>query len=72
MTPLDFGNNIAQRLGLQGANTDPNSSSMASLSISGYQGYSASNLPEVIPQNTYQISDTDQLHKGCSLVSIWR
>src|SRR3954468_6065186 len=64
VTPLDFGSNIAQRLGLQGANTDVNSSSMASLSISGYQGYSASNLPEVIPQNTYQISDTISYTKG--------
>lgn len=58
VTPLDFGFNLAQRFGLQGANTDPNASSMASLSISGYQSYSASNLPEVVPQNTYQISDT--------------
>src|SRR3954471_14751857 len=64
VTPLDFGSNIAQRLGLQGANTDENSSSMASLSISGYQGYSASNLPEVIPQNTWQISDTVSYTKG--------
>ncbi|MFL6450371.1 MAG: TonB-dependent receptor domain-containing protein [Bryobacteraceae bacterium] len=64
VTPLDFGFNIAQRLGLQGANTDANSSSMASLTISGYQGSGASNLPEVIPQNTYQISDTISYTKG--------
>ncbi len=64
VTPLDFGSNIAQRLGLQGSNTDANSSAMASLSISGYQGYSASNLPEVIPQNTFQISDTISYTKG--------
>ena len=64
VTPLDFGFNIAQRLGLQGANTDPNASSMASLGISGYQSYSASNLPEVVPQNTYQLSDTVSYTKG--------
>jgi hypothetical protein len=58
VTPLDQGYNVAQRLGLQGANTGENAGSMASLSISGYQGYSSSNLPEIIPQNTWQISDT--------------
>jgi hypothetical protein len=58
VTPLDESFNIAQRLGLQGANTGPNSGAMSSLSISGYQGYSSSNLPEIVPQNTWQVSDT--------------
>ncbi len=58
VTPLDEPYNVAQKLGLQGANTGPDSGAMASLSISGYQGYSSSNLPEVIPQNTWQVNDT--------------
>ena len=64
VTPLDEGFNIAQRLGLQGANTGSDSSALASLSISGYQGYSSSNLPEVIPQNTWQASDTLSYTRG--------
>ncbi len=64
VVPLDQGFNIAQQLGLQGANTGENAGSMASLSISGYQGYSSSNLPEIVPQNTWQISDTISYTKG--------
>lgn len=64
VTPLDENFNIAQRLGLQGANTGANSGAMASLSVSGYQGYSSSNLPEVIPQNTWQVSDTISYTRG--------
>jgi outer membrane receptor protein involved in Fe transport len=64
VTPLDEPYNIAQRLGLQGANTGPDSGAMASLSISGFQGYSASNLPEIVPQNTWQASDTVTYTKG--------
>jgi outer membrane receptor protein involved in Fe transport len=64
VAPLDQGFNTAQRLGLQGANTGENAGSMASLSISGYQGYSSSNLPEIIPQNTWQISDTLSYTRG--------
>ena len=58
VTPLDEPYDVAQKLGLQGANTGADSGAMASLSISGYQGYSASNLPEVVPQNTLQATDT--------------
>ena len=58
VTPLDEPYNAAQRLGLQGANTGAESGAMASLSVSGYAGYSSSNLPEIVPQNTYQVSDT--------------
>ena len=64
VTPLDQGFNIAQRLGLQGANTGENAGSMASLSVSGYQGYSSSNLPEIVPQNTWQLSDTVSYTRG--------
>jgi hypothetical protein len=58
VTPLDENYNVAQRLGLQGANTGANSGAMASLSISGFQAYSASFVPEVVPQNTWQATDT--------------
>jgi len=55
---LEQGLNIAQQLGLQGADTGQNASAMASLTISGESGYSSSNLPEIVPQNTWQLSDT--------------
>jgi outer membrane receptor protein involved in Fe transport len=58
VTPLDEPYNVAQKLGLQGANTGADSGAMSSLSISGYSGYSSGNLPEIVPQNTWQASDT--------------
>jgi outer membrane receptor protein involved in Fe transport len=64
VTPLDEPYNAAQRLGLQGANTGAESGAMASLGISGYAGYSASNLPEIIPQNTWEASDTVTYVRG--------
>jgi len=64
VTPLDEGFNAAQKLGLQGANTGANSGAMASLSISSFQGYSASNVPEVVPQNTWQGTDTVSYTRG--------
>lgn len=64
VSSLEDGMNIASRLGLIGANTGPNASAMTSLIISGEAGYNASSLPEVIPQNTWQISDTVSLTRG--------
>ncbi len=64
VTPLDEPYSVAQKLGLQGANTGADSGAMASMSISGYQGYSSSNLPEVIPQNTWQANDTVTYTRG--------
>lgn len=58
VTPLDEPYDVAQKLGLQGANTGEDSGAMASLSISGYAGYSSSNLPEIVPQNTWEANDT--------------
>jgi hypothetical protein len=58
VAPLDESYNLASKLGLAGANTGPDSGAMASISISGGTGYSASNQPEVIPQNTWQATDT--------------
>ncbi|HZS53793.1 MAG TPA: TonB-dependent receptor [Bryobacteraceae bacterium] len=64
VTPLDEPDNVAQKLGLQGANTGADSGAMASLSISGYAGYSSANLPEIIPQNTWQANDTVTYIRG--------
>ncbi len=66
VNPLDWGYNTARELGLQGANTVSNAdgSGMASLSISGFTGYSASFQPEIVPQNTIQISDNLMLNYG--------
>jgi hypothetical protein len=55
---LEEGMNIAQQLGLNSADTDENAGAMSSLTISGESPYSSSNLPEVIPKNTFQVSDT--------------
>jgi outer membrane receptor protein involved in Fe transport len=68
VTPLDEGLNTASLLGLQGANTGPNSDAMSSLTISGQSGYSSANLPEDVPQNTYQISDTLFYTRGAHLL----
>ena len=64
VTPLDEPYSVAQKLGLQGANTGAESGAMASLSISGYAGYSSSNLPEIIPQNTWEANDTVSYVRG--------
>lgn len=56
--PVDLGLNMAQKLGLKGANTDPSSSSMASIFMSGLSGHSSDFQPEIVPQNTWQFSDT--------------
>lgn len=66
VNPLDRGYNTAQMLGLQGANTASNAdgTGMSSLSISGFSGYSASFQPEIVPQNTIQISDSVMLSYG--------
>lgn len=66
VNPLDQGYNTAQELGLQGANTASNTdgSGMASLSISGFTGYSSGFQPEIVPQNTIQISDNLMLNYG--------
>jgi hypothetical protein len=62
--PIDETYNLASKLGLIGANTGPDSGAMASLSITGGSGFSASNMPEVIPQNTYQATDTISWVRG--------
>ncbi|MGA2145805.1 MAG: TonB-dependent receptor [Bryobacteraceae bacterium] len=58
VAPLDETYNLATKFGLQGANTGPDSGAMAGLSITAEAGFSATNTPEVVPQNTWQASDT--------------
>jgi hypothetical protein len=58
VTPLDLGTNLSSLLGLQGSNTSYLASGMASIGITSESGYSESSVPEIVPQNTYQVSDT--------------
>jgi outer membrane receptor protein involved in Fe transport len=64
VTPLEENDNVAQLLGLQGANTGANAGAMSSISVSGESAYSSGNLPEIIPQNTWQLSDTVSYTRG--------
>ncbi len=68
VSSLDEGHNLASRLGLQGANTGANAGAMASLTISGEAGYDSAFLPEVVPQNTWQLSDTAFYTHGAHLL----
>lgn len=68
VAPVDEGLNIASELGLQGANTDPNASGMSTLTISGASGYDSGSLPEIVPQNTYQLNDTVFYTRGAHLL----
>ena len=58
VAPLDQGNNTSQKLGLQGSNYPGQGSSLVQTSFSNYAGFSAGNMPEIIPQNTYELSDS--------------
>ncbi|MDE1178451.1 MAG: TonB-dependent receptor [Edaphobacter sp.] len=70
VTPLDSGYNTSTALGLLGANTASNTdgSGLASLTITGFSGYSASFQPEIVPQNTIQISDNLILNHGAHVM----
>jgi hypothetical protein len=58
VAPLDWGNNTSQKLGLQGSNYPGQGSSLVQTSFSNYAGFSAGNMPEIVPQNTYELSDS--------------
>ena len=58
VAPLDQGNNTSQKLGLQGSNYPGQGSSLVQTSFSNYAGFSAGNMPEIVPQNTEEISDS--------------
>ena len=64
VSPLDADLNLAAALGLQGANTGPRSGAMTTLAISGVQGTNSSSVPEIVPQNTWQINDTFSWVRG--------
>ncbi len=69
VTPLDTGFDTSAKLGLQGANTSSQGSGLSSLGISGFSGYSAGYVPEVVPQNTWQVSDTASWVHGAHTVT---
>lgn len=58
VAPLDAGNNTSSKLGLLGSDSPGEGNGLASLSISGFSGYSAGFMPEIVPQNTEEYSDT--------------
>ena len=64
VSTLAAGANIAQRLGLKGADTGQNAADLSSLTISGESGYNSGSLPEVIPQNTWQLTDAVSYTRG--------
>ena len=70
VTPIDLGNYTSQKLGLLGSNTSYVASGLASLSINGYSGYSSSSVPEIVPQNTEQISDSVSYTRGAHTIKV--
>lgn len=58
VAPLDAGYNTSQKLGLLGSDSPGQGTGLASLNITGFSGYSSGNMPEIIPQNTEEFSDT--------------
>jgi hypothetical protein len=65
---LEEGLNIAQKLGLEGANSGQNAGAMSSLTIAGESGYNSGSLPEAVPQNTWQLSDAVSYVHGAHLL----
>ncbi len=70
VTPIDLGNNTSQQLGLLGSNTSYVASGLASFGVTGYTGYSSSSVPEIVPQNTYQITDTVSYTRGAHAMKL--
>ncbi|MGH9469270.1 MAG: TonB-dependent receptor domain-containing protein [Terriglobia bacterium] len=67
--PPDQGENTATKLGIAGANTSGIASSMTSLDVSGLTGIGpARAVPEVVPQNTWQLNDTVAYVRGAHSV----
>ncbi len=64
VAPLDAGNNTSAKLGLLGSDSPGQGNGLASLSISGFSGYSAGFMPEIVPQNTEEYSDTISATRG--------
>ena len=58
VTPLEYGLNLAAKIGLKGANTNPFSSSVPDISTADTTEVGNSFLPDINPENTWQINDT--------------
>lgn len=58
VTPLEYGLNLAAKIGLTGANTNPFSSSVPDISTADTTEVGNSFLPDINPENTWQINDT--------------
>lgn len=70
VTTLDAGNNTSTELGLTGSDSPGQGNGLASLSISGFSGYSSSFIPEIVPQNTEEYSDAVTLVHGAHVATI--
>lgn len=70
VAPLDAGNNTSQKLGLMGSDSPGQGTGLASLSISGFSGYSAGFMPEIVPQNTEEYSDTLLRSRGAHTMAV--
>ena len=70
VTPQDAGYNTSQKLGLMGSDSPGQGTGLASLSISGFSGYSAGFMPEIVPQNTEEYSDTLLRSRGAHTTAI--
>lgn len=70
VAPLDSGNNTSQKLGLMGSDSPGQGNGLASLSISGFSGYSAGFMPEIVPQNTEEYSDTLLHNRGAHTMAM--
>lgn len=64
VSTLDQGYNTAAKLGIQGADTSSIATGMSTISLSDFQGYDASNMPEDVPQNTYDVHDVISYTRG--------
>jgi hypothetical protein len=59
VVPSDQGEDIATKVGITGANTCGICTSMTTLAVSNItEVYPANSVPEVVPQNAYQLNDT--------------
>ncbi len=66
---LDAGNNTSSQLGLSGSDSPGQGDGLASLSIASFSGYSSANIPEIVPQNTEEYSDTVSRTHGAHVMA---
>jgi hypothetical protein len=58
VAPIDQGYNTSTKLGLVGSDYPGQGSSLVATSFSNYLGFSSSNMPEIVPQNTIEAADS--------------